>query len=562
MPPLAWMARSTQRALKAFNKTKADMEGEIFSDLLKNHLQELCRYVEQKLQLQKFLQSAEANLQKATTSLGMDLITPDKLLPSVVASLLAIIFIGLIVRKMRNQNRHRQLYGENGFPPFAPSGVMGTFSALAETEQPWLFKKCAKHVGPVFRLKLPFSPFRKLPMLVAVGDLDAAKEILLDPKTIKPEELYSSIASIAGGPNIVTSEGHHWRISRKGVAPAFVKTHLDRMHKICKDKTEEWIKKKLEPSIESDESFDVSQEFLHLTLTIICMAAFEYRVKEKEAETVLEDFAIAMREFAFDQVHSPLRASFGILLPSVRRARSARVRVQGFAEKILETYRKKPRHLRSQEDTIISCIDKNNKYENDDQRIADIVMFIFAGHDTTAFTLAWILLELARNPSELKQLRDALTGNDDFVAQEMLKDILREGMRLRPVVSGVGVRTVGRDFYMKDKAIVIPKGSQVLFPSLLLTRHGVEDPEEFRPSRWREHPEKSFLPFSTGRRNCVGQSLALAEITWVLSRLCAKYDFTVVDEGRPEYCETLKCAGARLKARQVHGQGGIDTAET
>lgn len=133
----------------------------------------------------------------------------------------------------------------------------------------------------------------------------------------------------------------------------------------------------------------------------------------------------------------------------------------------------------------------------------------------------------------------------------MLKDVLREGMRLRPATPGIGIRTVGRDFYMQDKSIVIPKGSQVVMPSLILTRFDVEDAESFRPSRWRDHPAKSFLLFSTGRRNCVGQSLALAEITWVLSRLCAKFEFDVVKEGSIEYCGTMKCIGTRLKAKPV-----------
>jgi cytochrome P450 len=201
--------------------------------------------------------------------------------------------------------------------------------------------------------------------------------------------------------------------------------------------------------------------------------------------------------------------------------------------------------------TIISCIARNKKYENDERRVADILMFLFAGIDNTAYSLAWTMVELAKHPEEAAKLKDALNGNDDFRAQEMLKDVLREGMRLRPPVPGIGVRTIGRDFYLEEKAMVLPKGSQVFFPSLVLTRFAVEDAEEFRPSRWREHPDKSFLLFSTGRRNCVGQSLALAEITWVLSRLCAKYEFDVTDEGAMEYSGTLKCVGTRLKARYV-----------
>lgn len=218
---------------------------------------------------------------------------------------------------------------------------------------------------------------------------------------------------------------------------------------------------------------------------------------------------------------------------------------------MLESYRRKPSNLRSQARTIIGCIEKNKNYQTDEDRIADMVMLLFAGHDTTAYSLAWILLELARHPKESSRLREALNGNDDMRAQGLLKDVLREGMRLRPVYPGIGVRTIGKDYYLQDKGIVIPKGSQILFPSMILTRYGVEDAEEFQPLRWTKHPNKSFLLFSSGSHHCAGKSLALAEMTWVLSRLCAQYKFHVADEGTPQFRVFWKCQGAKVQVKHA-----------
>lgn len=53
--------------------------------------------------------------------------------------------------------------------------------------------------------------------------------------------------------------------------------------------------------------------------------------------------------------------------------------------------------------------------------------------------------------------------------------------------------------------------------SMLLFRNPdiFEDPESFIPSRW-EHPTQemndAFNPFSLGKQNCLGQSLAKAEV--------------------------------------------------
>jgi cytochrome P450 len=480
------------------------------------------------------------------TSLDPKDFPAEMIMPSIMCLLGILALVGLLYRKRQQRIKHREQYGENVFPPYAPCSALETVSALTGREQPWFFKQCAEMVGPVFRLRLPFT---KAPMFVAIGDVETAKEILQDPETVKPETMYRSIAAIAGGPNIVTSEGIHWKLSRKCLSPAFMKAHLDRMHRVCKDQTEEWIENRLEQSIRADESFDVGEECMFLTIAIICRAAFEYRIRDVEAKALIADLEAVSLDFGIDDIQNPLRMFFS---PGSK-SEGARSRIQAFGKKILTTYRKGNKMRRQStapvKESIISLINKSANYEDDSHRVADIVMLLISGHDTTAYTLAWILLELARNPLELRQLRLALSGNDDGMAQQMLKDILREGMRLRPVSPGIGVRMIGKDFYLKDKAIVIPKGSHIMFPSMILTRSDVIDAEEFRPSRWAEHPTRTFLPFSTGKRNCVGQALALAEITWVLSRLCAKYDFAVEDEGKAVFCATLKCVGARLKAR-------------
>jgi cytochrome P450 len=481
------------------------------------------------------------------TSLDPKDFPEEMIMPSIMFVLALLALLGLLYRKRQQRIKHHELYGENVFPPYAPCSAFETVAALTGREQPWFFKQCAEMVGPVFRLRLPFT---KAPMFVAIGDVETAKEILQDPETVKPETMYRSIAAIAGGPNIVTSEGIHWKLSRKCLTPAFMKAHLDRMHRICKDQTEEWIDSRLEQAIRADESFDVGEECMFLTISIICRAAFEYRIKDAEAKELMVDLEAISQDFGVDDIQNPLR----MLFSSGRKSEDARNRIQAFGKKILTTYRKGSKMRRQStapvKESIISLINKSSNYEDDSHRVADIVMLLISGHDTTAYTLAWILLELARNPRELSHLRNALSGNDDDLAQQMLKDILREGMRLRPVSPGIGVRMIGKDFYLKDKAIVIPKGSHIMFPSMILTRHDVVDAEVFRPSRWTEHPTRTFLPFSTGKRNCVGQALALAEITWVLSRLCAKYDFVIEDEGKAVFCATLKCVGARLKARR------------
>jgi len=77
----------------------------------------------------------------------------------------------------------------------------------------------------------------------------------------------------------------------------------------------------------------------------------------------------------------------------------------------------------------------------------------------------------------------------------------------------------------------------------------------FRPERWEDADKsmrEAFMVFSLGNRNCIGQSLAMAQIYSTISKLLANYSFEVEDEGELDYFLTLKYVGCRLKASMVN----------
>ena len=80
------------------------------------------------------------------------------------------------------------------------------------------------------------------------------------------------------------------------------------------------------------------------------------------------------------------------------------------------------------------------------------------------------------------------------------------------------------------------------------------DPDSFQPSRW-ETPTRDMLdafnPFALGKQNCVGQSLANAELFAIVARICSEFELSVESEGSVGFFLTLKPMGARLRARKV-----------
>ena len=180
---------------------------------------------------------------------------------------------------------------------------------------------------------------------------------------------------------------------------------------------------------------------------------------------------------------------------------------------------------------------------------------------TTAYTVAFTMLELARNQEEQKKVRDEITamgscGVDQWRKSNALSMAIKESMRLYPVSASGSSRVCGRDFVTKE-GWIIPKGTSVVSHIMMTHRNKNvfgKNADEYVPSRW-ENPTQaqkdSFMLFSAGKQNCVGQSLAQAELHCIVPRILSECELYVEEEGSITWFLTLKPIGARLKAKRV-----------
>ncbi|KAK3803778.1 hypothetical protein RRG08_026014 [Elysia crispata] len=176
----------------------------------------------------------------------------------------------------------------------------------------------------------------------------------------------------------------------------------------------------------------------------------------------------------------------------------------------------------------------------------DTVMF--AGHDTTATCTMWFLYCLAKYPEyqiKIQEEVDALLEgkNSDNIQWSNLSELpmlslcLKETMRLYPPVP-----FIEREL-MEETVIdghVIPPGTTIGVSILLLHRNPAvwKDQNEFKPERFTYGKTKgrdtfSYVPFSAGPRNCIGQNFAVNEVKVLISRMMRKYTVELVPS-RPE----------------------------
>lgn len=178
---------------------------------------------------------------------------------------------------------------------------------------------------------------------------------------------------------------------------------------------------------------------------------------------------------------------------------------------------------------------------------AQIRLFLFAGHDSTAATIVYSLYMLSKHPDTLSKIRaelDEVFG--ETPAAQKLKQfpnmfnqlpyttaVIKETLRLFPPASGM--RGGLPDVFLRDK-----NGNK--FPTEGLNIwivHGAiqrnpnywPDPHSFLPDRWLVEPghplyppKGGWRPFEYGPRNCVGQTLAMLDIKITLAMVVREFD--------------------------------------
>ncbi|KAI9645858.1 hypothetical protein NHQ30_005294 [Ciborinia camelliae] len=187
--------------------------------------------------------------------------------------------------------------------------------------------------------------------------------------------------------------------------------------------------------------------------------------------------------------------------------------------------------------------------------LGNIFVFNFAGHDTTAISLAYSMLLLTAHPEVQDWVHEeiehyvgnqdpkTLAYNDLFPKLKRSFAVLLETLRLYNPLPGTPKYTGSKstDLTVEGRTYQIP-ADYLVVPALQAMhthpRHWGSDSLVWRPSRWIENPgdlEKetlfnppkgTYFPWSEGIRNCPGKKFAqvefVATLTALLQNHCAE----------------------------------------
>lgn len=169
----------------------------------------------------------------------------------------------------------------------------------------------------------------------------------------------------------------------------------------------------------------------------------------------------------------------------------------------------------------------------------------FAGSETTSSTIEWAMTELLRRPETMHRVKEELNRvvgpnrkveENDIDNLPYLQAVVKETLRLHPAIPLLLPRNALED--TKYMGYLVPKGTQIFVNVWAIGRdpESWDDPLNFKPERFIgsniEFKGQNFelLPFGSGRRICVGMSLAHRVIHLALASLLHTFDWELVPE--------------------------------
>lgn len=363
---------------------------------------------------------------------------------------------------------------------------------------------------------------------VFIFDPDAVQEVLVKRADIylQNRTVFDRIQPVTGKKGLVQLNGAESREARVKSRPMFAKASMEAASQTIHQYSEEFVQQ-----LSKKDSIEVTEEMTFLIL--------------RTALTIL--LGIDSQELALRIGDKFLRLNY-----------LCGLRMRSLVPPPLFIPTFKNREIKALETEIRSLIEKQIKIDGsvpkafqDDPDLVDHCMtFLFAGHETTASSLAFTLLLLAQNP----QYQDVVARGDEA----MTVAIYKESLRLYSPAYMLAREASTDDELLGHK---IRKSDQVIIGISEMHRSPMyfEDPEAFYPERFLQklkHPF-SFVPFGAGAKSCVGERLAYLEASIVLKKICEKFHLsTSTDIIRSESLITLHpLAGQtiQLRAREVTG---------
>ncbi|XP_005229040.2 cytochrome P450 3A29-like [Falco peregrinus] len=464
---------------------------------------------------------------------------------SFVTWLFLIIFLSLLV-----------LYGIWPFQTFKKLGIPGP------RPLPFLGTFLAYRHGVLNFDQLCFEKYGKI-----WGIFDGRQPVLavLDPvliKNILVKECYTIFTNRRNfGLNgilesaLFNAEDETWKRIRTVLSPTFTSGKLKEMFPIINHYGEKLVKN-IEKKVANDEFVAMKDIFGAYSMDVVASTSFSVNIDSMSNPN--DPFVTNIKKFLKFSFLDPkfiFLVLFPFVIPVLERMNVSLLpsEITNFFSSVFLKMKKEREKGGSTDrvDFLQLMVDSQSSHDSsksaetnlykslsDEEILAQALIFVFAGYETSSSTLSYISYNLATHPDVQQRLQEEIDANlpnkaapmyNTIMQMEYLDMVVNESLRLFPPVGRIE-RVCKKTVELNS--VTIPKGMVVLIPVYVLHRDPGywPEPEEFRPERFSKESKVSidpytFLPFGAGPRNCIGMRFALLMVKVAVVVLLQNFSF-------------------------------------
>ena len=355
----------------------------------------------------------------------------------------------------------------------------------------------------------------------------------------KKDQVHDEIARWLG-PGLLTAEGEDWSRQKRFLQPLFTKQAVDGYADLMVGEIETVVR---EWDLTAEPTVDLGLQMQRLTLRVVLAALFG-DAADDVLPHVRHSFPV-VSDTILRRGLGAVRLPAGIPTRRVRRGRAARDELFAVCDDIV-TARREGRTTGETDllSLLLAARDGDERLGDEEVR-SQVLLFMMAGHETTAIALTFALHLLGRHQEVQDDVRAeirAALGNTSPTAADverlpLTSAVLKEAMRLYPSAPILGRLTVTDDELMGHR---VPVGANVIVVPWTIHRHPDfwVDPLVFDPSRFTgagARPEPShryaWMPFGGGPRACIGQHFSMVEAVLALALVLREHRVTSLREG-------------------------------
>lgn len=355
--------------------------------------------------------------------------------------------------------------------------------------------------------------------------------------------VFGQIMKIVTGEGLVAVDGAEHLRQRRMLQPGFHPARLPDLGSAMLSVTESCLDGWREAA-RSGQPLDMVREMRRFAMQVAARTLFSSDLGDAfDGIEQFTDSAVALLGYRFTHPLSPWP-----FLPTPQRLAYDRTlaRAEATFQQMIDARRTRPVDRVDLLTMLMAATDpETGDVLSDDEIRAQIRTFLVAGYESSASTLAWALLLVARHPEVEQRLRDEVdglgfrpVGVHDLPRLTYVRQVLDETLRLYPPFPLMG-RQASEDDVVDGYRV--RKDTVVCICCYVTHRHpdfwpDAErfDPDRFLPERTAGRHKLAYFPFGAGPRVCIGNHFALMEMTLLLARLVQRWRLELVPDAMVE----------------------------